>query len=446
MAGKSLFNRAILVAVLALGLGADTAPSRAASLDGAGRIVILPYAVSGRDRESMIYLTNPSSRYLRIGGLYVGADGTPLAASKVGIVYCAQVGVGPGETYRAAVSAICPLGTPDVENLGYVEFITYGGNDAAPFFVTSVVNTLGGSQFGVDGVPAGAFDSGVNSLFRTQTLRVIGLAGEVVGSSPVDQIANCYLATLGEDKEVTVQLMEYGGGAAKPLGSPNTYKLPAWTMQRLGNVLAQAGLAAGTYANVTAEFYAAPSGPFGIGSDGASLIAACGVETLATRTEDFRLARTPAPRDDSRSRAVVHGDSRFEVGPFLIGYGMPQGTKARMALYLRHEDRVRCWLTPSVVRPLEDPVPYQELQVLDPDQNIVAGGSDISDTGEFFTGVKNAVHGGVNGRWTIEVSWRETSPGVYPQVPVTPNAFGVSCQSTSGASHMMPLDSPVDDF
>jgi hypothetical protein len=216
-------------------------------------------------------------------------------------------------------------------------------------------------------------------------------------------------------------------------------------MVKLGNVFAQAGLPPGSFADVTAEFYAA-SGGNPLSSDGATVIASCSVETLATQTEDFRVARTPDPRDHSRSRQAVHGDSQFHVGPFQIGYVMPQGMKARMAVYLRHEDRVRCWLTPSVVRPLEDTVPWQELRVLNPDQAVVAGGDNVTDTGEFFTAVKNAVNKGENARWTIEVSWQETAPGSYPTPPFAPGLFGVSCQSTSGISEMSPLDSPADDF
>ncbi len=447
MAGKKSLRGALVAGVLALTLGggAATPPLEAASLDGAGRIVILPYAVSGTDRESTVYLTNPSTRFLRIDSQYVGAEGTPLASSKVGPRICLEQDLAPGETRQVSISILCGLATPDVENFGYLEMATHGGFDAAPFFVTSVVNTLNGDQFGVEGFPAGSFDPGYNPVFRTRTSRVIGLEGEVVGGSPIAKRANCYLATLGENKDVTVQLVDYGSGAAKPLGNPIPTKLPAWTMVELADVFARAGLAPGTYRGVSAEFYSALTGPL-LGSDGATLIASCSVETVATHTEDFRMARTPDPRDNSRTRQTAHGDSAFSVGPFQIGYALPQGKKARMAVYLRHEDRVRCWLTPSTLRPQEDPTPWQELRVVDPDGVVVAGGDNVSDTGEFFTGVKNAVNGGENARWTVEVSWRETSPGVYPKVPVTPNIFGVSCEATSGISAMLPLDSPKDDF
>ena len=126
---------------------------------------------------------------------------------------------------------------------------------------------------------------------------------------------------------------------------------------------------------------------------------------------------------------------------------MLASTKASMSFYMRHEDRARCRLVPSHVRPLEDPAPWQELRVLDPDGRVVAGGDNVSDTGVFSTGLKNGVAAGENGRWTVEVSWRESLPGVYPTPPgITTNAFGVRCESTSGVSALLPLPSSPDDF
>jgi hypothetical protein len=142
----------------------------------------------------------------------------------------------------------------------------------------------------------------------------------------------------------------------------------------------------------------------------------------------------------------VRGDSRLFVGSALIGISMNPGTNARLALYLRHEDRARCWIVPSLARPQENPAPWQELRVLNPDGAIVAGGSGINDTGTFFTGVKNSVARGVNSRWVVEVSWRGTPATGYPPSGVTPNVFGVLCESTSGASAMLPLALGTDDF
>ncbi|MEO8036441.1 MAG: hypothetical protein ABI837_18535 [Acidobacteriota bacterium] len=99
-----------------------------------------------------------------------------------------------------------------------------------------------------------------------------------------------------------------------------------------------------------------------------------------------------------------------------------------------------------MLAPNENPAPWQELRVLDPDGAVVAGGPGISDTGTFFTGVKNQVSRGVNGKWVVEVSWRGTPATGYPNSGLTPGLFGVLCESTSGASTMLPLNPATDDF
>ena len=418
-------------------------PARATSLDGAGRIVILPYAVSGLERESTIYLTNPGSLIIKVFAKYIGGDGTPFAASSVGVQICGVTTLRPGESQHVALSQLCPLGTPDIENIGYLELSTFGGFDTNPFFATSIVSTRNGDRFGVEGLPVGALDPGATGPFRASTLRVIGLEGEIPNppTAVVSKVSHCYLGALGEDKDVALQLMEYGTGSARPLGGPIPVRLPRWTMVKLANVLAQTNLPPQVFSNVTAEIYAvAPT-------IGANIVAGCSVETLATKTEDFRLATTPVPNDHSRSRLPVRGDTKFYVGKALVGITMSPGTKARMALYLRHEDRARCWIVPSVLAPQENPAPFQELRVLNPDGNIAAGGPNISDTGSFFTGMKNQVGQGVNGRWIVEVSWRGTPATGYPPTPgVTPGVFGVLCESSSGASGMLPLNLATDDF
>ncbi|MEP7011914.1 MAG: hypothetical protein ABJC13_16440 [Acidobacteriota bacterium] len=429
--------------LLAFGLLASAiSPAHATSLDGAGRIVIVPYVVSGTERESTIYLTNPSSLAIEIFPMYIGADGTPLAASSVGIRFCASVHLRAGEAQQFPLSQLCPLGSPDVENFGYLELSTFGGFDTNPFFATSVVSTRKGNRFTVEGEPVGALDPGTTSQFRTATLRVLGLEGTIPNppTALVEKVPHCYLGARGEDKDVSVQLMDYTSGSARAVGNPITVRLRRWTMVKLANLLALANLPPQQYSNLTAELYAlAPT-------LGADLVAGCSVETLSTGMEDFRIATTPQPNDRSRSRMPVRGDTRLLVGPAKIGIMMNKGMKARLAFYLRHEDRARCWLVPSLVAPQENPAPWQELRVLSPDGVLVAGGPGISDTGTFSTGVKNQVSQGVNGRWVVEISWRGTPSTGYPNSGLTTGAFGVLCESTSGISAMLPLDTATDDF
>jgi hypothetical protein len=439
----------LLAMALLVAAGGEVA--RAASLDGAGRMVVLPFAVSGPQRETTVYITNPSPRPITVHALYVGAEGTPFEASKqpgTGAVFCDSTRLEAGESQGRRLSSLCPISTPDVENLGYLEFITYGSWDSAPFEVTSLVDVVAAGHFGVDGVPTAAFDPGQTAFLRAGTLRVHDLMGDVATMMPAEHLAHCAVATLGEKKTVTVQLQEYSSGMAKPFGSPVTVTLPPWRMQFLGDIFQRAGLPPGRHANVTAEFYAdsLPWNP--VAGDAGGLIATCSVENVSSRLADVRLAGTPSPRDGGRTRSVARGDSNFVVGPWSVGYLMPLGKKAVMSVYLRHEDRVRCYLTESDVFPNGGVAPWQELRVLDPDGNIVAGGSDMNDTGVFGTGVKNARHAGVNDRWTIEISWREARAGDYSQIPNANrlDVFGVECSATNGVSGLLPLDTRSDDF
>lgn len=434
-------KKTVLAALLA---AAIVPPLAASSLDGAGKIVVLPYAVSGMERQSNIYLTNPGDLPIQIDATYVGAEGTPFAASAVGPVACDPIPISMHSGTQISLAKLCPqLATTDLENFGYLEFRAPGGFDVVPFFVTSVVDSAKGGRFAVEGVPASAFDPGRRPALRRSTLRVMGLEGEVSGGQPITRMTHCYLATLGEKKDVTVQLMEYGSGRATPLGNPIKVSLPPSTMTKLGNVLAQAGVLPGRFDNLSAEFYAGPAAN-SFFDDGAALIAGCSIENLATRVEDFRLAQTPAPRDESRMRDFAAADTRFPVGPFLLGYMMTSGNKASASFYMRHEDRARCWLVPSTLLSGSDPTLWQELRVIDPDGRVVAGGNDITDTGIFSTGVKNGVAAGVNGRWTVEVGWRENVPATTPST--FGNTFGVRCESTSGVSEMLPLPVAPDDF
>ncbi len=434
----------LLLAVLwAAGLmPAAIPPAYGSSLDGAGRIVIVPYVVAGLDRESTVYLTNPGTVAIRIFGSYVGADGTPMAASTVGMRVCADVSLRAGEARQFLLSQLCPLGSPDVENFGYLELSVFGGFDTNPFFASSVVATASGDRFTVEGMPVGALDPGAPSPSRKETLRVLGLEGTIPSppTALVDKVPHCYLGALGEDKDVAVQLMSYTSGSARPVGSPVNVHLRRRTMVKLTNLLALANLPPQVYTNLTAELYALPTG------EGADLVAGCSVETLATRTEDFRVATTPQPKDRSRSRSPVRGDTRLFVGSAKVAILMNPGAKSRLAFYLRHEDRARCWIVPSLVAPQENPAPWQELRVLSPDGLVVAGGRGISDTGVFSTGLKNEVGQGVNGRWVVEVSWRGTPSTGYPASGLTPGAFGVLCESAGGISAMLPLDVATDDF
>lgn len=74
------------IVVIALTVLASVPWAHATGVDGAGRIVIVPLVVSLADRQSEITITNAGPGGLLIHSLYVGAEGTPLAASMGGVI------------------------------------------------------------------------------------------------------------------------------------------------------------------------------------------------------------------------------------------------------------------------------------------------------------------------------------------------------------------------
>jgi hypothetical protein len=90
--------------------------------------------------------------------------------------------------------------------------------------------------------------AGRSATRRQSTLRVIGLDGEVTAGAPSTTKTYCYLATLGEKKDVTVQLMQIPrrpGPAARK--HPSGFA-PSLHMQKLFNVLATPACPSGSTA------------------------------------------------------------------------------------------------------------------------------------------------------------------------------------------------------
>ena len=79
---------------------------------------------------------------------------------------------------------------------------------------------------------------------------------------------------------------------------------------------------------------------------------------------------------------------------------VPAGMKAAFGLFVRHPDFVSC-------RTVGSQVDNTEIRLIDPQGAIVAGGDDITGTGEFFTGEKSTVNNGSSAMWRLEVGSRD---------------------------------------
>jgi hypothetical protein len=409
-------------AVLALAGALAPAPARASGVDGAARIVVVPWVVAGLSRESLSTVFNPGPEAIQVEGLYVGGEGTPARGPHA----CTRLDLQPEHTRTVPLSALCPdARVTDAENWGYLE-LTSGGDSRLTFSASSWVETDQGHTFAVEGYPVGAFDP---SQSNDDALRVLGLRGEVVDPAnpqPIEERLVCFVATRDESKDVKLGIDRGHFGQTVPVS------LAPRQMQRI-DLLVAAGFPPGRHTDWAADVFAA---------DPALVIAGCGIEDVSTNTLDWHPAQTRAPLDGARQRHV-ESDTGVFFGPYAFAYswGTPAApVKVVLSTYLQTDDHVRCRLIQPVrLSPNFDPTPWLELRVVDPDGVVRAGGDRAIDTGEFVTGVRNGFAGGYRNRWSIEISLDEASQAAVPYPGTLPGVWGVACDSAAGMSTLLPV-------
>jgi hypothetical protein len=415
-------------AVLALAALLTAAPWAAASgVDGAGRIVVVPLVFSGPGRESMITITNPTPVPITIQSTYVGVDGTPKAGSNT----CLDQGVPGNSTLKISLTDLCGFTTPDVENRGYVQMISVGG-DARPFFATSVVLTSGGAETSVvPGQPMGAY---------TPAARAFALGLRTEGpTSPTGEVLRCYVGAFDLDKKVTLFLLQASGLS---LGS-EVVKVGAGHMREV-NLPADLGLP-----------FVARDGLslFATSKDNASAIVGCASDHPSSRAVAWQPAQADQARDTSRL-TVVDVFTELHEGPYAIGdvwtsryFRDPFSRKVTLSTYLRADDTVRCWVQADPNFGFDNS-PWLELQVRGPDGKRVAGGSQVTDTGNFKTGPRGRYAPSLGNRWFIDVSLNEDLAGSYPKAYFA-GVWGLHCESAAGMSQPLGVPLPpgdTDDF
>lgn len=422
--------------VAALLAGAPLAP--ASGVDGAGHVVVIPLVFQGLERGSLVTLTNPGPEPIRVTGTYVGAEGTPLAASQAGPIACPELPLDPDQSVTLPLPVLCPdVRTMDVENFGYLELASRG-DSRFTFLATSATQSNRGTTFGVPGQPVGAFDPG--QAPGLPSLRMIGLRGEVPAQAQ-DELLACYFASLDEAKKVELLLWDAAGSL---IGSGPTVMLDPRRMQRV-MLLPAFGLPTGRYDGLRLEVAS---------QDPSLVIAGCGLERAATLTVAYQPAQTPDPLDRSRLHEAF-AETEVTPGPYHVGYLWDHpllggaSRKVTLSAYLQPDDRVRCFLEQPSIYPGFDPRPWLELQVRDPRGAVAAGGDRATDTGVFGTGSRGRYPAAAGQRWHVDVSYDEAS---HAQVPWPNNqnygGWAVRCQSAAGMSVLLPVDDPTssDDF
>jgi hypothetical protein len=431
------------IVVIALTVLANVPWAHATGVDGAGRVVIVPLVVSLSDRQSEITITNAGPGGILIHSVYVGAEGTMLAASTNGVITCVDQEVPPQGSVSVLLSDLCPdvpMPNLDGNNFGYLELTSDDKGDPPLFYASSTVDN-GSESFGIAGQPAGAFDPA-----STTGLRVLGLRTD--GSFPRAEDLTCYVATLNEGKTIRVSLFD---GASKMLGT-NTVTLAARRMRRLDipTLLRLGGNA--TRTNLWADFASSSPG---------LLIAGCAIEQTSGGRIAYQPGQTPRPTDRARLRNVyvsadLHPGPFNMPAPFAWHQNGPQ-LKTILTTYLRTDDIVRCrfeapdyftYQCPAAFpfcNGPKDPSPWYEIQMRAPDGRVIAG-PGVSDTGYFHTGHRGQYPAAAGQRWQIELSWNEAMPnGGWPFSKI-PGHWGLRCESAAGMSEPLPLQGGPDDF
>jgi hypothetical protein len=426
------------VGAVVLGLSlAPSVPAAAAGVDGAGRIVVVPLVVTGDRRESLVTLTNTGGEVVRVKGLYVGADGTPRAASAVGEIACDPREIPRDGSVTLRLRDLCPGAfTPDLENMGYLELAS-DADAHGNFFATSAVDTGRSTTFGVAGHPVGAFDTGLAGT--TSMLQVAGLRTQAA----TDENLFCYAASLAEAKAFTVTLQD---GKGVPLGGPLTFALDPRRMVRF-DLPADLGLGRTDRDELSAVF---DSG------DGAQVVAGCGPVRLSTDVLAYQPAQALQPADRARLRSV-NVFAGQQVGPLKLALLWAHtlahdavDRKVVLSTYLRSDDQVRCrlipWTGPTGLT--LDTTPWTELRMIDPLGVVIAGGNGAKDTGVVSTLPRGRFAPGTTQRYQIEISFDEDAHAANPWPhPAAHGVWGLRCDSGSGMSEPVFLfTSLVDTF
>lgn len=433
MEWRPSYARAVALALTALAAHGPAVPSQAAGVDGAGRIVVVPLVITGVRRESVVTVTNTGSEDLVVRSLYVGAEGTPRAASVAGPIECDPRVVPGNGSLAMQLRDLCPgIFSADLENFGYLE-LTSSGDAHANIFATSVVDTVRASSFAVPGQPAGAHDSGRVGV--TSNLQVAGLRTRAVQ----DERLTCWIASLDEAKDVKALLRDDTGGVIGSL----SYQLAARRMIAF-DVAAELGLPP---MNRDALSVAFESG------DPALLVAGCGPARIQTDVLTYQAAQAENPADRARLR-TVEVFARVTPGPYRLGYGWTHTTvgdadsnKVVLSTYLRSDDLVRCVLIPFVdsAGVVFNTIPWTEIQILDPAGAVVSGGSGAWNPPAFTTPPRGRFGPGGSHRYLIQISYDEAASG-WPW-GAGKGVWGVRCESASGMSEPIPLFTRfADDF
>jgi hypothetical protein len=367
---------------------------------GAGARVVVPLVAATASYETEVAVHSPWPDPITVTIEFYEANNSTTPGKKT----CTPLALPGVRTVTFSLRTQCPLAAGN--HFGFLVLTDASSARANHFLAYSRTANPQAIGFSVEGFPIGNF-SGAPAT-------VTGLRGATSGAA---YMSNCFVATLGEAASYRIRLVR--GTDNTPLGSAVTGALGAWQMVRHLDILAAAGVPAGEYVNVDAQF----DDP---DDSGRALIGFCTVQDNALFSADFRIAKSVNARDVSALRRVCFGNDC--AGTLLPGWSVAITDTAKKNIhrvYLRQPDRVACSLVGPRVADLE-------IQVRSPgnvNEGFVAAGGNNQASFVLDTGERSTIAAGDATSWFIEVGHRAGANAVVP-IP-----YGIKCSSGNGISY-----------
>jgi hypothetical protein len=362
---KNILSGASLLAAACL---AYSGTALAQSPNGFASIIHLPSVANTAVYHSTLFIHNPGGP-VGVQAIFYGANGTAAAGTALD---CGTLNIAGGRTESFDIAAICDFAGASA--FGTLRLIEQDNKDPHPITAYTRVEAATGNGFSIEGFPLAEFSN------NTGASVVLGLRR--ASAAPGYQ-SNCFASSIGAPVNVSLSLFD---GTNTQLGTPYAFNLGANETVRLLDVFTTVGAPDGDYSNVRAEF------SLGAGNVGnPSFSAFCTVQNNTSFDADFRIAKTVAPDDQSHLYSFSQTDNGLG-GPFVI----PPGKKAVYAVFLKHPDFLQCQI-------IGDGADKSEIQIKDPQGNIVAGGDNVKTIPKFYLGDKTAVNNGGNGVWFVEM-------------------------------------------
>lgn len=378
---------------------------------GYGTIVMIPVVVQTSSFSTELYVHNPLGATTNIFPVYYGATGS----ATPGVTGCPVIAVAAAATSQYSLTTLCPSLSAG-SNFGMLRLYEIDATNR-PFGAYVRVNSAQGQGFSIEGFPVGTFANSKGSAFVLGLKRI---------SSPPGYTTNCFAGSLAEAVTVNVALFTNTGAS---LGTSFNIVLAANQFVRILDIFGAAGVNAppGDYSNVRAQF-------FENGAGEPSFIAFCTVQNNTSFDADFRIAKTFLNASDDEAKEFTTSVS-FNAGVStdsagnLIPTPDSSGIEHNWVTFIQHPDWISCAVT-GVTGTIE-------MQLLDPEGNVVAGGSGFTSFPETYLGEKSTRHNGVNGLWRIQVG---------DAASTSPSAYTLTCNSGNGMSRLIYGGSSPDSF